>query len=123
MGLVDLTGDDVVVSERPRAGWSVVNERGETVALDLHLTPDLVRAGVAREFVRLVQEARKAAGLEVVDRIRLSWSAEGETASALREQAAMIANEVLAVEISEQTPGYGGRRDVELGVVFEIAKA
>ncbi len=123
MGLVDLTGDDVVVSERPRAGWSIVNEHGETVALDLHLTPDLVRSGVAREFVRLVQEARKAAGLEVVDRIRLSWSAEGETASALREQAAMIANEVLAVEISERAPGYGGSRDVELGVVFEIAKA
>ena len=55
--------DDVIVSERPREGWSVVNEHGETIALDLHLTPELVRAGLAREVVRLVQEARKTSGL------------------------------------------------------------
>ncbi len=40
----------------------MVNEQGETVALDLELTPELRRAGLAREVVRLVQEARKAAG-------------------------------------------------------------
>ena len=57
--------DEVIVSERPREGWSVVNEQGETVALDLELTPELVRAGLAREVVRLVQEARKSSGFEV----------------------------------------------------------
>ena len=50
----------MIVTERPREGWSVVNEQGETVALDLELTPELVRAGLAREVVRLVQEARKS---------------------------------------------------------------
>ena len=58
-----------IVSERPREGWSVVNEQGETVALDLELTPELVRAGLAREVVRLVQEARKSSGFDVSDRI------------------------------------------------------
>ena len=101
IGTVDLTAEDVIVSERPREGWSVVNEHGETIALDLQLTPELVRAGVAREFVRLVQEARRSAGLEVSDRIRLSWSADDEPAQALREHAAMISAEVLAVEMSE----------------------
>ena len=38
---VELTADDVIVTERPREGWSVVNEHGETMALDLHLTPEL----------------------------------------------------------------------------------
>ena len=75
-----MLADEVIVSERPREGWSVVNEQGETVALDLELTPELVRAGLAREVVRLVQEARKASGFEVSDRIALRWSADGDTA-------------------------------------------
>ena len=36
---VEVVADEVIVSERPREGWSVVNEQGETVALDLELTP------------------------------------------------------------------------------------
>ena len=55
--------DEVIVSERPREGWSVVNEQGETVALDLDLAAALVRAGLAREVVRLLQDARKTSGL------------------------------------------------------------
>ena len=50
-------------SPSPREGWSVVNEQGETVALDLELTPELGRAGLAREAIRLVKEARKTSGL------------------------------------------------------------
>ena len=49
---VEVLPDEVIVSERPREGWSVVNEQGETVALDLELTPELRRAGLAREVVR-----------------------------------------------------------------------
>ena len=84
---VEVLPDEVIVSERPREGWSVVNEQGETVALDLELTPELVRAGLAREVVRLVQEARKTSGFEVTDRIALRWQADGELAEALREHA------------------------------------
>ena len=64
--------DEVILSERPREGWSVVNEQGETVALDLELTPELRRAGLAREVVRMIQEARKTGGFEVSDRIALT---------------------------------------------------
>ena len=98
---VEVLPDEVIVSERPREGWSVVNEQGETVALDLELTPDLVRAGLAREVVRLVQEARKSSGFEVSDRIVLVWQADGETAAALRENGPLVADEVLAVEMYE----------------------
>jgi isoleucyl-tRNA synthetase len=98
---VEVLGEEVIVSERPREGWSVVNEQGETVALDLELTPDLVRAGLAREVVRLVQEARKNAGLQVSDRISLTWAATGDTAAAVREHGAAIAEEVLAVGLHE----------------------
>ncbi len=139
-GPVELTADDVIISERPREGWSVVNEHGETVALDLHLTPELVRAGLAREVVRLVQEARKTTGLDVSDRIRLWWSASGETARAVRDNAAMIGAEVLAVEavdVSANPPGSTRQSDLgeappagtpwsedaDLGFRFALAKA
>ena len=71
---VEVLSEEVIVSERPREGWSVVNEQGETVALDLEITPELRRAGLAREVIRAIQEARKGAGFEVSDRITLSWA-------------------------------------------------
>ncbi len=122
-GPVELTADDVIISERPREGWSVVNEHGETVALDLHLTPELVRAGVAREIVRTIQEARKTSGLDVSDRISVTWSAAGETAEALREHSDLVATEVLAVEVRESdAAGDGWLSDEGLGLAFQIAK-
>jgi isoleucyl-tRNA synthetase len=131
---VEVLADEVIVSERPSAGWSVVNEQGETVALDLELTPDLVRAGLAREVVRLVQEARKASGFEVSDRIVLTWQAGGETAEALRAHRDLVADEVLAVEMVEGEPATtsadtvdgaptaGVVRDEDLGLTFSVAR-
>ena len=67
-----MSADEVLLTETPREGWAVATEAGETVALDLTVTPELRRAGLAREVVRLVQEARKTGGLEVTDRIDLT---------------------------------------------------
>ena len=122
---VEVLPDEVIVSERPREGWSVVNEQGETVALDLELTPELVRAGLAREAVRLVQEARKASGFDVSDRVVLRWAAKGETAEAMREHADLVADEVLAVEMAEvpSIDGDNAVRDDDLGLAFTVAKA
>ena len=120
---VEVLPDEVIVSERPREGWSVVNEQGETVALDLELTPELVRAGLAREVVRLVQEARKTSGFEVSDRITLVWQADGELAEALREHADSVATEVLATEVREGAPDGDVRRDEDLGLSFSVTRA
>ncbi|MDQ1700633.1 MAG: isoleucyl-tRNA synthetase, partial [Frankiaceae bacterium] len=79
---VTLTGDDVIISESPAEGWATASEPGLTVALDLRMTDELRRAGVVREVIRLVQEARKAQGFDVSDRIELWWEAGGETADA-----------------------------------------
>ncbi|MGW5359990.1 isoleucine--tRNA ligase [Actinopolymorpha pittospori] len=103
--VVTLRSEELVVSERPREGWAVANAQGETVALDLTITDNLRRAGLAREVVRLVQEARKNAGLEVSDRISLWWSADDpDTAAALREHGSFVADETLATQISEGEP-------------------
>jgi isoleucyl-tRNA synthetase len=120
---VALAADELIVTETPRTGWAVAADGGETVALDLTVSPELRRAGIAREVVRLVQDARKAGGLDVTDRITLTWSASTpEVAAAVREHAAAVAGEVLAVSFDEGTVT-GGRRDDELGLEFALAKA
>ena len=100
LGTVALEPDDVVVTETPQEGWAVARE-GETVALDLTLTPELTALGLARETVRVVQEARKRAGLAVTDRIDLAWAAGADTAAAIRAHTDLIAGEVLAVSVSD----------------------
>jgi len=91
--------DDVIVTQTPRAGWAVAAEAGETVAIDITVTPSLRLEGIAREVVRLIQDARKNDGLDVTDRIWLRWSSgDPEVTAALTEHAALIADEVLAVD-------------------------
>jgi len=122
---VTLAPEDVILTETPREGWAVVTAAGETVALDLTITADLRLAGVAREVVRLVQEARKAAGFEVTDRIHLEWSAQDATAAAIEAHLATICDEVLAVSTARGTPGPEGGwlvSDSDLGVTFSVTR-
>ena len=94
---VSVTDEDVIITETPRSGWAVASDSGETIALDLNVTPELRRAGLAREMVRLIQDARKSAGFEVSDRISCWWTADDvDLAETLTEHGPMIANEVLA---------------------------
>jgi isoleucyl-tRNA synthetase len=98
---VELGPDDVDLVQDTVEGWGVASEGGITVALELELTPELRREGLARELVRVVQDARKAAGLEVSDRIVLGLGASGEVAGALAEHRSSIAGETLATELRE----------------------
>jgi isoleucyl-tRNA synthetase len=98
-GPVEVGADDVIVTQTPRAGWAVATDAGETVAIDTAVSPELRREGLAREVVRLVQDARKQDGLDVSDRIWLRWSSgDPDVTAALTEHAALIAREVLAVD-------------------------
>ncbi|MGH3264616.1 MAG: DUF5915 domain-containing protein, partial [Trebonia sp.] len=69
IGSVTLSAADLVVTQRPLEGWEVASADGETVALDLSVSEELRFEGYAREVVRLIQDARKASGLNVSDRI------------------------------------------------------
>ena len=124
--------DDVIVTQTPRAGWAVATDAGETVAIDTTITPELRREGLAREVVRLIQEARKSDGLDVTDRIVLRWSVRSaDLAAALTEHAGLIAGEVLAVEFgpveadeAEAEPGDAREHlDAELGLRFWLRRA
>jgi isoleucyl-tRNA synthetase len=123
LGAVEVDAEEVILSERPREGWSVVNEQGETVALDLEITPELERAGIAREVIRGVQEARKTSGFDVSDRIKLTWACDDpKTTAAITEHADFIAAEVLAVVITEVPGGGLAFADTDLGLVYDVER-
>jgi len=70
------------------------------IALDTAVTPELVAEGTARDVVRVIQQARKDAGLDVSDRIALAVGADGAVADAVRAHAAFIAGETLATDLT-----------------------
>jgi isoleucyl-tRNA synthetase len=93
--------DDLLLQRQPKAGSVVASSGAVSVALDATLTPELVAEGHAREFVSVLQQARKDAGLDISDRIRVTWNSEdAELSTAITTHAAYIADEVLAVEFT-----------------------
>ncbi|HEY7013303.1 MAG TPA: isoleucine--tRNA ligase [Streptosporangiaceae bacterium] len=125
---VSLGPDDVIVTQVPRSGWAVAPGAGETVALDIAITPELRREGLAREVIRLVQDARKGDGLDVSDRISLRWStADPDLSAALTEHGTMISSEVLAVDYGPRQsdgadPGAREHVEADLGLVFWLRR-
>jgi isoleucyl-tRNA synthetase len=102
---VSLGPEDVIVTQVPRSGWTVASEGEETVAIEVVITPELRREGLAREVIRVVQDARKTDGMELTDRIILRWSAsDPELAAALAEHGDFIASEVLAADFGPLRP-------------------
>ncbi|MEA2359466.1 MAG: isoleucyl-tRNA synthetase [Solirubrobacteraceae bacterium] len=98
--------DDVQLVMRPLEGYQLEREGSHAVALELALDDELRREGLAREVVHAVQNARKAAGLAVEDRIRLVLAGDDELVGAARAHEGYVAREVLAVEVA-----YDGGQD------------
>jgi len=94
--------DDLVVTETPRSGWSVASHAGESLALDLALTPELIESGLVREVIRAIQEERKRIGLDVSDRITVNWNAPEQVAKAVASAMEEISAEVLATKFNHQ---------------------
>jgi isoleucyl-tRNA synthetase len=69
---LELTLEDVEITSEDIPGWSVASEDNITVALDIHITDELKREGVARDLVNRIQNLRKELGLDVQDKIRVS---------------------------------------------------
>jgi isoleucyl-tRNA synthetase len=101
-----LTPDDLSLVMQPLEGYQLEREGSHAVALELALDHELRREGLAREVVRAVQNARKAAGLAVEDRIRLVLGGDDELVGAARAHEGYVAGEVLAVEVA-----YDGAHD------------
>ncbi len=96
----DLVVEDVLISSEDIPGWSVASENGLTVALDITLTEELKREGIARDFVNRVQNLRKDMGLEVLDKITIEIEKDGEViTSALTEYKEYISAETQALSL------------------------
>ena len=94
--------EDVILQRSPKGDAAVATDGRVSVALDTDIDEPLRLEGIAREFVSVVQNARKDAGLEITDRIQLSWTCDDAfTGKALRAHNDDIAKEVLAVTIDE----------------------
>jgi isoleucyl-tRNA synthetase len=123
---VSLTTEEVTVGEVPRTGWAVGGQQGLTIALDTEITPELRAAGLAREVIRFVQDARRRTGLGVTDRVELHWTAQGALRDAVLEHLGEIADAVLAVRVSEGVPADGAlaaHRDDDLGIEVWLGRA
>jgi isoleucyl-tRNA synthetase len=92
--------DDVTLALQPLEGYEVEAEAGHAVALQLELDDDLRREGLAREIVHAVQNARKAAGLEITDRIDLTLTGDPDLIAAAQAHQDYLAGEVLATTVS-----------------------
>ena len=112
--------DDLVVTETPRTGWSVASHAGESLALDLALTPELIQSGLVREVIRAIQEERKKIGLDVSDRITVNWNAPDQVATAITSAVAEISAEVLATTLV-QDKGQSSDGN-ELGLWLNLVK-
>ena len=124
---IELTPDDVDLGQEVTEGWGVASDGGLTVALDLEVSDDLLREGQAREVVRAVQDARRAAGLDVSDRIDLAVSATGDVAASIAAFRDYVAGETLAVALDVGTlDGDAFRHEVEIdggAVAITLRKA
>ncbi len=96
VGDYELALEDLVITEVPKSGWMVSSHDGESVALDLALTPELIAAGNLREVIRAIQERRKSDGFDISDRITLSWNCAPEHVATIESGMAHICAEVLA---------------------------
>ncbi|MFI5253044.1 MAG: isoleucine--tRNA ligase [Bacteroidota bacterium] len=91
--------EDVIIHAEDITGWFVETDGKITVALDTNLTPALIAEGFAREFVNRVQNMRKDAGFEVMDRIKIYYHGTNSMSKAIEDFKKYIANETLAVDV------------------------
>ena len=104
----EIEAAEVEIYSEDIPGWVVANEGVLTVALDVTVTEELRREGIAREFVSKIQNIRKSSGFEISDRIAVTLSSNENSDAAIEEHKAYICNQVLAdsltiAEVAEGT--------------------
>jgi isoleucyl-tRNA synthetase len=122
-----LSEQDVILTMKAPAGYSVEREGAHAVALDLAIDESLLREGRSREIVHAVQNARKSAGLEVEDRIELALGGDPALIDAAREHEPYVSGETLAaslalgdVDATTTASNYREQTEIE-GLSLEIA--
>jgi len=94
---ISLDPEDVVIERIPKEGLVVASECELLVALETALTPNLILEGLAREFVSKIQNMRKTAGLDVTQRIRITFSGDDSLREAVEKLSDYVSTETLCV--------------------------
>ena len=115
---LDVTAAEVIVSELPRVGWVVESQQGVTIALDTEISPALAAEGIARDAVRVIQQARRDAELDVSDRIRLRVAGAADLLSAIAAHQAFVVRETLAGTVK-----FVGEKELPGGTVGVVGAA
>jgi len=96
---ITLTLEDVEISSQDIEGWLVANSGGITVALDITISDELRKEGIARELVNRIQNIRKDSGFEVTDKIKVTMQKDGIIQEAVKDNEAYIKSETLTEEL------------------------
>jgi isoleucyl-tRNA synthetase len=96
---ITLTSADVEISSQDIEGWLVANSNGITVALDITITDELRKEGIARELINRIQNIRKDSGFEVTDRIKVYLQDNDILEQAVRTNEDYIKSETLTDEL------------------------
>ena len=99
---VTVEAADVEIISEDIPGWLVSNEGNLTVALEVELTDELVKEGMAREIINRVQNLRKESGLEITDRIKVTLAPNAQTDAAVAAFGDYIKSQVLADDLLVQ---------------------
>ncbi|MDR5591479.1 isoleucine--tRNA ligase [Christiangramia sp. SM2212] len=97
--LVNLSLDEVEISSQDIEGWLVASSGNLTVALDVIISPELKKEGVARELVNRIQNLRKDSGYEVTDTIDVTLQKDGIIEDAVNDNISYIKNETLTANL------------------------
>jgi len=122
---VYLTPEELLLEARSPEGYSALEDSGYLAALEVNVSEALFLEGLSRDLIRLVQQARKDMGLQVSDRIQLSYAAEGRYAESLMQFGPRLQEETLALSLSQGEPtGFLTElSDEEGSVIFGLSKA
>ena len=116
-GVVELRPGDYEISSEDMPGWLVATEGQLTIALDIQISEELKREGVARELINRIQNLRKDSGFEVTDKIGVAIFADGaaydDIAAALEGYKDYIAAQTLALSVTLGKDAPEGAADVE----------
>ena len=104
---ITVTPADFEITSEDMPGWLVTSEGKLTVALDITVTPELRREGVARELINRIQNIRKDSGFEVTDKIAVEIEAKESITEAVAEFASYIGGQTLAVDVHTATTPQG----------------
>jgi isoleucyl-tRNA synthetase len=114
---IKLQLQDVEITSQDIEGWLVATSGALTVALDITISEDLKKEGIARELVNRIQNMRKESGFEVTDRIDVQLLKDGLVEKAVESNIDYIKTETLTAELH-----FEEKLDVGTSIAFDEIK-